>query len=122
MDLFAPALRPDALQSSAVRISAVNGDNMEPTLRGNWDYVACAPVNSYEGEGLYLLDNGGFGIPQVYRCEATLSGEKAVRVMSDNKLYPDHVFTAAMFESMVLAKVVADIKIRDERRLRRLAG
>ncbi len=43
------------------RVHAVVDDAMEPMLRGSRDYVLGAPVTSYVGEGIYLVD-GGHGI------------------------------------------------------------
>lgn len=118
-DLLSLPIDPEMLRSGNIRVSPVNGDNMEPTLRGSWDYVVCMPVPTYTGEGLYLLDHGGYGIAQVYRVDSDLRG--GLRLISDNKVYPTQSVTLAQFESQVLAKVVADLKVRDERALRSLA-
>jgi hypothetical protein len=75
---------------------------MEPTLRRNWDYVLALPVDRYTGEGLYVFDQlGGMAI---YRCEACLGKPGSVHLMSDSPHYGSHV----------LAKVVADVKVRSE--------
>jgi hypothetical protein len=120
MDLFPPALRPDAFQSSRIRIAMVEGDNMEPTLRGRRDYVACAPIDHYDGEGLYLVDLHNCGIGTVYRCQGngSLGG---IWLLSDNRTYSRHTLSRDEFDQLVLAKVVADIKLRDEATLRTLA-
>lgn len=120
MDLFAPALRPDAFQSSGIRISPVMGDNMEPTLRPHSDYVVCRPVSAYEGEGLYLADFAGYGFPQVHRVLSDLSG--GLKLANDNPHYRDCSVSREKFEAAVLAKVVADVKVRDHRSLAELAG
>ena len=116
-------INPELFQQAPVRLSPVNGDNMEPTLRGGWDYVVCAPIDTYAGEGLYLLDGGSFGFPQVFRCEANVSRTSGwdVRLISDNQRYPEQYVTRDQFAGMVLAKVVADLKVRDEPRLRDIA-
>lgn len=117
-DLFPFTVSADAIQSPAIRLSPVIGDSMEPTLRGGLDYVACVPVDSYVGEGLYLL--GGLGSPQVYRVDADLSD--GLRLMCDNERYKATSVSLRYFEEVVLAKVVADVKVRDPRRLHEAAG
>lgn len=119
MDLFAPALRPDAFQSSGIRISPVMGDNMEPTLRERFDYVVCQPVNGYAGEGLYLADLAGFGFPQVHRVSCDMAG--GLTLSSDNPHYRTKTVSREKFEAAVLAKVVADIRVRDHGALTALA-
>lgn len=114
MDLFPPALRPDTFQSPGIRISPVLGDNMEPTLRSRFDYVVCAPTDRYDGEGLYLIDQMGAGV--VYRCQC--GGNGLIWLLSDNKHYSRKTVTPEQFSEIVLAKVVADVKVRDEGTLR----
>ena len=58
MDLFpAPALNRQTFASSKLSVVPVRGDAMQPTLRGEWDYVLVAPVHAYEGEGLYVIQD-----------------------------------------------------------------
>jgi len=120
MDLFPPTLRPDAFKAAGIRISPVMGDNMEPTLRPHVDYVVCRPVSTYEGEGLYLADFAGYGFPQVHRVSSELCG--GLKLANDNPHYRDQSVSREKFEAAVLAKVVADVKVRDERALHRLAA
>lgn len=120
MDLFAPAIRPDAFQSSGIRISPVMGDNMEPTLRERFDYVVCQPVGTYTGEGLYLADFGGYGFPQVHRVSSDMAG--GLLLSNDNPHYRQRTVSREKFEAAVLAKVIADVKVRDHRALAELAG
>ncbi|AMJ61991.1 S24 family peptidase [Bosea sp. PAMC 26642] len=119
MDLFPTPLRPDAFQSARVRLHRVESDNMEPTLRSRWDYVLVAPVHTYAGEGLYLIQHAE-GDCQVYRCQC--NGQGDIWLLSDNKLYSRHTFSRAKFEARVLAKVLADVKVRDDHELRALAA
>lgn len=120
MDLFAPAIRPDAFQSSGIRIALVEGDNMEPTLRGRWDYVVCSPIDRYDGEGLYLVDLHNCGTGSIYRCQ-TNGSLGGLWLLSDNQHYGRHTLSREEFAELVLAKVVADVKVRDEQTLRALA-
>lgn len=87
---------------------------MEPVLRGNRDYVLTAPVDAYNGEGIYLVDFG-LGL-ELFRVTNMLG--KELRLSRENPRYSDHVIDRDMFEERVLGKVVADIRTRDERFLR----
>ena len=118
MDLFPTPLRPDAFQSSRVRLHRVDGDNMEPTLRGRWDYVVVAPVDTYTGEGLYLIDVLGAAV--VHRCQHNGRGD--IWLHSDSEHYSTQTYSRAKFEASVLAKVLADVKVRDDHGLRALAA
>ncbi len=91
----------------ATRIVQVEGDHMEPTLRGGRDYVVCLPIDHYAGEGLYVIDQ--LGLPLVYRFESDFQG--GIAMLRDNKLYREQPpsLTRQQFEQMVLAKVVAKI-------------
>lgn len=109
MDLFGPLATPDTLTSTKLRLEQVRGDNMEPTLRANRDLALCLPVHTYTGSGIYLLGNE-FGW-NIYRCENILSGE--IRLSSDNKIYPPQSVPLDYFNENVVAKVVADVKVRD---------
>lgn len=50
-DLSFPVVAPEEVLSDRFRVHAVNGDAMEPTLRGGRDYALLAPVAAYQGEG-----------------------------------------------------------------------
>jgi phage repressor protein C with HTH and peptisase S24 domain len=118
MELFPTPVRPDAFQSSRVRLHRVESDNMEPTLRARWDYVVCAPTDRYDGEGLYLFDI--MGAVCIYRCQS--GGDGKLMQLSDNKHYATHIVSPEQFATTVLAKVVADVKVRDDHALRTLAA
>lgn len=95
------------------RVHAVAGDGMEPILRGNRDYVLTMPVDSYRGEGLYLIDTG-VGV-DLFRVTAAL--EHGLLLTRENPRYQDHVIDLEIFEECVIGIVVADIRPRDERLL-----
>ncbi|MGZ2472451.1 hypothetical protein ACVI1N_000742 [Sinorhizobium medicae] len=46
-DLSFPVVAPEEVLSDRFRVHAVNGDAMEPTLRGGRDYALLAPVASW---------------------------------------------------------------------------
>jgi hypothetical protein len=70
-----------------------------------------SPVHAYQGEGIYLLDNGVGG--DLYRVTDVLTG---LCVSKDNPLYSHKVVVDRDgFNEEVLGIVVADIKPRDER-------
>lgn len=113
-DLFAPPIPAGNVLSDRLRVHPIMGDAMEPTLRGNRDYALIAPVHAYQGEGIYLLDNGVGG--DLYRVTDVLTG---LCVSKDNPLYSHKVVVDRdRFNEEVLGIVVADIKPRDERFLR----
>ena len=116
-DLFGPVVGPHALNSGRLRLELVEGDNMEPTLVRDRDLVLCLPVHGYDGEGIYAVSNP-FGW-SLYRCEHLICGE--IRMSSDNKSYTPRSVGLAEFNEIVLAKVVADVKVRDARGLSALS-
>lgn len=110
-ELFPVAPAPNVM-SDQFRVHPVIGDGMAPALRSNWDYVLLKPTTEYCGEGIYLIHNG-FG-PDLYRIQSW--GKGMLLMKHDNPVYTHHhVLTKEQFEQNVLAYVVADIKVRDER-------
>lgn len=110
-DLLAQRIPPQSLLSDRLRVHAVAGDGMEPTLRGNRDYVLTAPVDTYHGEGLYLLDTG-IGV-DLFRVTNML--DRRLLLSRENPRYQDHILDREIFEERVMGIVVADIRARDER-------
>jgi len=118
-DFFAPAIPADKVLSDKFRVHLVKGDGMSPALRSNWDYVLLAPVDHYCGEGIYLIDIGGG--EALYRIQTIMGGKLMMKL--DNPAYPgNHILTREKFPEIVIAFVVADIKVRDERFLRDCGG
>jgi hypothetical protein len=116
-DLFAPPPAENVM-SKQFRVHPVIGDGMAPALRSNWDYVLLKPTSEYCGEGIYLLHDG-YG-PVLYRIQS-FGGSKLLMKL-DNPAYDTHrIMTKCEFEANVLAYVVADIKVRDERFFREAA-
>lgn len=113
-DLFYARIPPENVLSGRFRVHAVEGDAMEPALRGGRDYVLAAPVDTYQGEGIYLLDVG-FGI-DLFHVSSTLT--KELRLSRENPRYGSHVYDREKFNERVMGIVVADIRTRDERFLR----
>lgn len=113
-DLFSPPIPAENILSDRFRIHAVTGDGMEPILRGGRDYVIAAPVDAYQGEGIYLLDIGA-GI-DLFRVSPTM--DKGLCLSRENPLYTKHIVDRDKFNERVMGIVVADIRTRDERFLR----
>lgn len=115
-DLFAPPSTENVM-SSQFRVHPVIGDGMAPALRSNWDYVLLKPTSEWCGEGIYLMHDG-FG-PVLYRLQS-FGGTLLMKL--DNPAYDSHrLLTRHEFEASVLAYVVADLKVRDERFFREAA-
>ncbi|RVJ77578.1 hypothetical protein [Sinorhizobium meliloti] len=89
---------------------------MEPTLRGGRDYALLAPVASYEGEGIYLV-NIGAGL-DLFRVTSSFDGEGGLRLSQENRRSRPQCLSRQQFDALVVGLVVADIRTRDERRLR----
>lgn len=118
MNALIPAPIPaDNILSDKLRIHPVISDAMEPTLKGGRDYVLLAPVDSYVGEGIYAVFDG-FGVPELFRVASDFG--KGLRLFRDNKQYQEHVLTIEKFEEVVVAFMVAEIKVKDERFLREI--
>jgi hypothetical protein len=100
--------------SDKYRLHPVFGDTMEPSLRGGRDYVLTAPVTSYEGEGLYLVD-AGLGI-ELFRVTNILGEDGDMLLSRDNQVYRSHHMYREKFNDVVVGIVVADIRIRDQGR------
>jgi hypothetical protein len=124
--LCAPALStqmPD-LADGSISLYPVIGDNMEPTLRVGRSMVLARAVDGYEGEAMYVLDGG-----VVYQADACIGRPGCVRVYSHNKVYvgdqgPD-VYTREEFAGIVIAKVIADLRLyesEDQKQLWRYAS
>jgi hypothetical protein len=116
-DLFSPPSTANVM-SDQFRVHPVIGDGMSPALRSNWDYVLLKPTSEYCGEGIYLMHDG-YG-PVLYRIQSFGVGKLLMKL--DNPAYDTHrIMTKCEFEANVLAYVVADIKVRDERFFREVA-
>lgn len=113
-DLFAPpALTRETFASRRLSVVPVTSDGMNPTLRGGWDYVLAAPVDSFVYDSLYVVDFAG--CPTIYRCQNCFDG--SLRLSRDNPVYSDLVMTAERFSEVVLGIVVCDLKVRDADRM-----
>jgi hypothetical protein len=78
-----------------------------------------APVTTYEGEGIYLVDIG-IGT-ELFRVTSTFDGKGGLCLSRENARYGSHKISRDRFEEQVVGIAVADIKVRDERFLRGLA-
>jgi hypothetical protein len=86
---------------------------MAPALRGGRDYVLTAPVSSYEGEGVYLVD-AGLGI-ELFRVTNILGPDGDLLLSRENSTYRSHHMHREKFNDIVVGIVVADVRVRDER-------
>lgn len=94
--------------STDTRIVPVDDDAMEPTLyRG--DAVIAAPVETYCGEGLYVVD---IGYPRLYRVQVN-PATGALVLRSDNRAYPSSEWPMEEFSELVMAKVGATVRVLD---------
>ncbi|WP_234892303.1 hypothetical protein [Sinorhizobium medicae] len=112
-DLFSPNLPPEGLLTGRFRIHAVKSDTMEPALRGGRDYALLAPVTAYQGEGIYLLDDGL--ALDLYRVTNTLEKGGALSLSRENPRYGTKTIDREEFNERVVGIVVADIRVRSER-------
>lgn len=115
-DVTLPRLPAENVLSDRFRVHQVMGDGMEPLLRGGRDYALLAPVTSYEGEGLYLIDVGHG--TDLFRVSTTFDGKGGLHLSRENPRYSGHDISRERFEELVMGIVVADIRVRDERFLR----
>ncbi|MCZ3377462.1 hypothetical protein [Rhizobium sp. AG207R] len=99
------------------RIHPVIGDAMEPLLRGGRDFVLTAPVTTYQGEGIYLID-AGLGI-ELVQVVNTMDAEGKLCLSRENSRYQSRYVQREKFNEMVVGIVVADIRTRNERFLTR---
>lgn len=111
-----PSVPTENVLSDRFRVHAVTGDAMEPTLRGGRDYALLAPVASYEGEGIYLM-NIGAGL-DLFRVTTSFDGEGGYRLSQENRRSRPQCLSRQQFDALVVGLVVADIRTRDERFLR----
>ena len=104
-----------------LRIAKIEGKGMDPILRGGRDYALVAPCSSYEGDWIYLLTSSSGGY-QAYRVMLDHRKSGHVVLYRDNPAYSDISISWERFNELVLARVVADIKVRDPQSLRNAAS
>ncbi|KQV83273.1 S24 family peptidase [Rhizobium sp. Root1220] len=107
---------PENFLSPRFRVHPVMGDAMEPTFRGGRDYALLAPVTSYRGEGIYLV-NIGAGV-DLFRVCSAFDGKGGLRLSQENPRCETLSVSLEHFDDVVIAIVIADIRPRDERFLR----
>lgn len=90
---------------------AVLGDHMEPQLRSG-DYIMVAPVQAYDGEGVYVLDFTGDGGCPYMAERVPVLGRAEVRIWHPNPAYSRHVIGLDEFNAVVRGKAVADVRMR----------
>lgn len=118
--LILPPIPAEVVFSSRFRVHAVKGDCMEPILRGDRDYVLTAPVTTYQGEGLYLIDVGGG--TDLFRVTNAFDGAGGLCLSREKPECEKIPMGRDDFNERVVGIVVADIRTRDERFLREMKG
>jgi len=98
------------------RFFPVKGDYMAPDFKDG-DLAAVAPANAYEGEGLYLLNNG---LGQALYWAENVGGD-FIHIFHSNARYSRYHFELPVFDKMVLGKVFASVNVMDPGALRRVA-
>lgn len=99
-------------RATGLRLFELVGDGYEPALRGG-DLLMVADANRFLYDGEYLLNFGDGEAP--YR--ATSQGDR-VHIRHPNPRYLDHHVSKAEFDRAVRAIVVAEVKVKDARRMR----
>lgn len=115
-ELFPISVDSVVLTSSRFRLIKVQGDHMAPQLRHDRDFVLAIPVDRYEGPGRYVLQLDGEML--IYDCEKRVAGRE-VWLACANENYRGRLLNLDTFNDVVVAKVGADVKVRDEAVLRR---
>lgn len=104
-------MTPAVFEHPAIRPFEIRGDVMQPTLRTG-DFLMVKPAESYEGEGVYILDFTGEG-GSPYRAERVpVIGRSEVKIWHDNPAYSRHVIDLDAFDGAVRAKVVAEVRMK----------
>jgi len=83
-----------------MRLMPVENDTMEPTLRSG-DAVGVVPVDRFRGEGVYVIESGGF--PLIFRCRHERNGR--IFLWRDNKRYSTLDLSLEEFNDCILAEV-----------------
>lgn len=103
-------VQPFEMQTpTGLRVFPIDCDSMEPTLKRG-GYALVAPCSDYNGEGLYVLDNGiGTAIYRV--AKSAPFRESTIFLLSDNSRYKRHEVSLEWFRGAVLAQVAAKVEI-----------
>lgn len=101
--------------ATPLRLFQVEGDGMEPALRGG-DFVMVAAVGRYLYDAIYLLD---FGDGEAPYAAARHAG--AVHIRHPNPKYLDHTLTVAEFDGAVRGLVVAEVRVTDRQAIQEAA-
>lgn len=115
-DFRIPDIPAESVLSGRFRVHAITSGGMEPALRGGRDYALLAPVATYEGEGIYLM-NIGAGTDLFRVCNA-YDGNGGLLLSQETAKGHYNRLSRERFDALVVGIVVADIRTRDERFLR----
>lgn len=102
---------------ATARLFPVIGDYCQPMLDPG-DFVAIAPADGYDGDGLYCLHIGAG--PALYQVNRVF-GSAQIEFRAINPAYSTWRRSLAEFDGSVLGRVFATVKITDHRELRRIS-
>lgn len=94
--------------SSPLRVYHVDGTAMAPTLKPG-DAVFVLPTTCYEGEGIYLVEDGG-DVPSLFRA-MTAATREDIRLSFDATPHSAFSMPRRRFNECVLGVVVAEVRI-----------
>lgn len=105
--------------ASPLRVHWVDGSAMAPTLRPG-DAVFVLPTTCYEGEGIYLVEDGG-DVPSLFRA-MTASSREEVRLSFDAAPHSAFTMPRERFNERVLGLVVAELRVTQPSKARKALG
>lgn len=103
-------------RSSPLRVHHVDGTAMAPTLKPG-DAVLVLPTTCYEGEGIYLVEDGG-DVPSLFRVMTGTTRED-IRLSFDATPHSAFTMPREKFNEGVLGLVVAEIRLTQPCKVRR---
>lgn len=105
--------------SSPLRFHHVDGSAMAPTLKPG-DAVFVLPTICYEGEGIYLVEDGG-DVPSLFRA-MTASSREEIRLSFDAAPHSAFTMPRDRFNERVLGLVVAELRVTQPSKARQALG
>lgn len=105
--------------SSPLRFHHVDGSAMAPTLKPG-DAVFVLPTTCYEGEGIYLVEDGG-DVPSLFRA-MTASSREEIRLSFDATPHAAFTMPRERFNERVLGLVVAELRVTKPNKARKALG
>ncbi|MGV0879431.1 hypothetical protein V6767_20050 [Martelella sp. FLE1502] len=100
--------------ATGLRAMPIIGDAFEPRLRSGLDYVLLAPVEKYQGPGIYYIEvHPGAG--ELYRVEPSFEyGDNKLKLTRDNGNFMEFCIPIDWFNLKVMGIVAAEIRVQNE--------